>query len=328
LLVVGWLRGLLGLRVLRVLFLCLLVTGNWSLVTAQSPVISASIDSAQLLIGEQAKIHLDIAANKNARLQLPLIADTLMTGVEVLEISKLDTTDIGNNRMQIKYDYLITSFDSALYLLPPFTVIEGLDTVYSQRLALKVSSLPVDTVSMQFYDIKNVVEPPFVWKDYLDIVLYLLAAVLLIGLVIYVIWRRKKHKPLLSLPKKAKVILPPHIQAIKALDEIKSEKLWQQGKEKEFHSQVSDILRTYLQARFGINAMEQVSGETLLEIRGISEADPVYDNLKQLLLTADLVKFAKYHPLPEENEMSLMNAYLFVNRTGSNEQLPMTNDQK
>jgi hypothetical protein len=295
--------------------MCLLVTGNCSLVTAQRAVISASIDSAQLLIGEQTKIHLDIAANKNARLQLPMIADTLMNGVEVIEISKLDTTDIGNNRMQIRYDYLITSFDSALYLLPPFTVIEELDTVYSQRLALKVSSLPVDTVSMQFYDIKNVIKPPFVWKDYLDIILYIWAAALLIALISYVIERRKKHKPLISLPKKEKVILPPHIQAIKALDEIKSEKLWQQGKEKEFHSQVSDVLRTYLHARFGINAMEQVSSETLLEVRGISDADLVYDNLKQLLLTADLVKFAKYRPLPDENEMSLMNAYLFVNRT-------------
>ncbi|GAP72254.1 hypothetical protein SAMD00024442_28_28 [Candidatus Symbiothrix dinenymphae] len=294
---------------------CLLVTGNWSPVTAQKAVISASIDTAQMLIGEQRKIHLNIAANKEARLQLPLITDTLTAGVEVLEISKFDTTDIGNNRMQIEYDYLVTSFDSALYLLPPFVLIEKLDTAYSQRLALKVSSMPVDTTSMQFFDIKDVMKPEFVWKDYAAPVAYSLLAILLIAAIVYVIYRRKKNKPLIPLPKKEKVVIPPHIQAIKALDEIKSEKLWQQGKEKEFHSQVSEVLREYIEGRFGINAMEQVSGEILDAVRGLSEVGELYNNLKQLLLTADLVKFAKYRPMPDENETSITNAYLFVNKT-------------
>ena len=83
-------------------------------------IIKTTIDSTHILIGQQTKIHLEIAADINQSIQIPLISDTLMAGVEVLEISKIDTTDIGNNRMRIKYDYLITSFDSALYLLPPF----------------------------------------------------------------------------------------------------------------------------------------------------------------------------------------------------------------
>ncbi|GHT43734.1 hypothetical protein AGMMS49965_18130 [Bacteroidia bacterium] len=294
------------------IILCLLLATP---AIAQKAVISATIDSAQLLIGEQTHIHLDIAANRDARLQLPLHTETLMEGVEVLEISKFDTTDIGNNRMQIRYDYLITSFDSALYLLPPFAVVEGLDTVYSQRLALKVSSVPVDVSSKQFYDIKDVLTPAFVWQDYLSTALYVWGALVVLLLIIYVIYRIKKHKPIIPMPKKEKIVLPPHVQAIKALDEIKSGKLWQQGKEKEFHSQVSDVIREYLHARFGIDALEQVSGETLEQVRTLSEANAVYNNLKQLLLTADLVKFAKYSPLADENETSLMNAYLFVNET-------------
>ncbi len=105
----------------------------------------------------------------------------------------------------------------------------------------------------------------------------------------------------------------------KALDEIKVQKLWQQGKEKEYHSQVSDVIRKYIEERFDIYAMEMTSDQIFRRMRGMSDADFVFDKLKQLLLLADLVKFAKYHPLPEENELSMMDAYLFVNGTKKEE---------
>ncbi|GHV10364.1 hypothetical protein FACS1894162_4060 [Bacteroidia bacterium] len=274
------------------------------------------MDTAQILIGEQTRLHLEIAADKTAKLQLPLIPDTLMRGVEVVEISKIDTTDIGNNRIQIKYDYQITSFDENLYQLPPFQVVSGKDTFYSNSLALKVSTIPVDTIhSEQFYDIKPVMKPQFVWMDYLPIVLYVWAFWLLVGLIVYLWHRWKNHQPLIPFKKEEKIILPPHVEAIQALDVIKSKKLWQQGKEKEYYSEVSDVVRNYIDRRFGVNAMEMTSGETLLAVRSISDVDFVFDNLKQMLFVSDMVKFAKYHPMPEENELSIGNAYLFVNST-------------
>jgi hypothetical protein len=232
-----------------------------------------------------------------------------------LEISTPDTLDIGNNRIQIKYDYLITSFDSAAYLIPPFKLIAGVDTFYSNEPALKVSTLQVDTQSGNYYDIKDVMNPSLVLADYVHILYYILAVCILILLVFYIIFGKKKQQPVFSFKKEEKIKLPPHTRAIQALDEIKNQKLWQQGKEKEYHSCVSDIIRKYIEERFYVFAMEMTSNEILQKMKGISETDFVYDNMKQILLLADLVKFAKYRPLPEENELSIMNAYLFVNST-------------
>ena len=284
-------------------------------IRAQQPVIKASMDSAQIRIGEQTRLRLEIAADKNSALQLPILSDTLMRGVELLAISPLDTIDLGNNRMQIRYDYLITSFDSALYMLPPFKVIAGMDTFYSNQLALKVSTLPVDTESGGFYDIKDIWKPAFVLSDYIFVLWIILGISLLALLLLYLIFRKKKELPWLPLLKTEKPLLPPHVRALQALDNIKNERLWQQGKDKEYHSQLTEVIRTYIDERFGINAMEMTSGEILQMIQEMSEADPVFTQLKQMLLLSDLAKFAKYHPLPDENELSLIYAYLFVNST-------------
>jgi len=288
-------------------------------------VVKATIDSTNILIGEQTKIHLEIAADKTQQLQIPLISDTLMTGVEVLDISKIDTTDIGNNRIQLKYDYLITAFDSALYLLPPFQVISGTDTAYSSKLALKVSTIPVDTLSGQFYDIKGIRTPPFVWTDYLPFILILLAIIVFIALAGFIIYRLINKKSLV--PFKKEPYVPPHIRAIQQLDAIKLEKLWQMGKIKEYHSDITDTLRKYIEERFGIGAMEMTSGEILSDIEKYSDADSAYDNLKQILILADFVKFAKYQPLPDENELSMTNAYLFVDDTKP-EELPEEKEEE
>jgi hypothetical protein len=282
---------------------------------AQQPVIIASLDSTQLLIGQQTVLHLEIAANHDSKLQLPYIPDTLMRGVEVLNISKPDTTDIGNRRMRIKYDYLITSFDSAVYLLPPFRLIADNDTFYSNDLGLKVSTLPVDTESGKYYDIKNVMNPPFVLADYVHVLFYILGICILILIIVYVIFRKRKQQPIFPFKKEERVFLPPHIRAIQALDAIKERKLWQRGHTKEYHSLISETLRKYLEERFDVNAMEMTSSDILQRMQGLSEVDLVFNHLKRILLLADLVKFAKYGALPEENEGSMMNSYLFVNGT-------------
>ncbi|MDR1682633.1 MAG: hypothetical protein LBS25_04515 [Candidatus Symbiothrix sp.] len=288
-----------------------------SAVSAQTAVIQASLDSMQILIGEQVHLHLKIAADQGAQLQLPYFPEKLIDGVEVLEISQPDTTDIGNNRMQIRYDYLITSFDSALYLLPPFPLIVGTDTCYSNELALKVSSVSVDTESGQFFDIKDILVPELVWQDYIIWLVLFIALRILTALitVLLIEWKKKNRTIRLPFRKETKPDLPPHIRALQALDAIKSEKLWQRGKEKEYYSQITDVVRTYIDERFQIAAMEMTTGEILLRIRSVSAADFVFDHLKRLLFQADLVKFAKYRPLPEENEMSIGNAYFFVDQT-------------
>lgn len=282
---------------------------------AQGPLIDVAIDSAAILIGEQTTLHLTVTTDKDRPVQIVIPNDTLMAGVEVLNLSKPDSSEIENDKLVIKQDVLITSFDSALYLLPPLKVIDGVDTVYSDQVALKVTSIPVNADKPEeFFDIKSVWKPPFVWADYYPIIYGILLALLLVCVIAYIVKRIRARKSLIPF-KKPEPKLPPHEQAIKELDEIKQQKLWQQGRSKEYYTLITETLRKYIVERFGINAMEMTSGEILDLIKKNTEAQSVYDNLRQILRLADFVKFAKMNPLPDENDLSLMNAYLFVNQT-------------
>lgn len=281
----------------------------------QRPLIDVAIDSAAILIGEQTVLHLTVTADQDRPVQVVIPNDTLMAGVEVLNLSKPDSTMIENNRMVIKQDVLITSFDSSLYLLPPLKVIDGVDTIYSNQVALKVSTLPVNVENPEeFFDIKQVWKPPFVLADYYPIIIGILL-VLLLAVLAWYVWKRMRERKSLIPFKKEEPKLPPHEQAIKELDEIKQQKLWQQGQSKEYYTLITETLRRYIVGRFGINAMEMTSGEILELIKQTTEAQSVYDNLQQILSLADFVKFAKMNPLPDENDLSLVNAYLFVNQT-------------
>ena len=296
-------------------FIGLLFLLGGNAMAQQRPLIDVSIDSAAILIGEQTVLHLTVTADQDRPVQVIIPKDTLMAGVELLNLSKADSTQIENNRLVIKQDLLITSFDSALYLLPPLKVIDGVDTVYSNQVALKVSTLPVNAENPEeYFDIKQVWKPPFVWADYLPILLGILLILLLAAAAWYG-WKRWKEQKSLIPFKKEEPKLPPHEQAIKELDAIREQKLWQQGLSKAYYTQITETLRRYIDGRFGINAMEMTSGEILDLIRQNDEAKPLYENLRQILSLADFVKFAKMNPLPDENDLSLANAYRFVEQT-------------
>lgn len=282
---------------------------------AQRTLIDVEIDSAAILIGEQTTLHLTVTADKDRPVSIVIPNDTLMAGVEVLNLSKADSSLIENNRLLIKQDILITSFDSSLYLLPPLKVIDGVDTVYSNQVALKVSTIPVNTDKPEeFFDIKSVWKPPFVWADYYPIIYGILLALFLICVIAYFLKRYRERRSLIPF-KKEEPKLPPHEIAIKELDSIKERKLWQQGMNKEYYTEITETLRKYIEERFSISAMEMTSDDILDLISKNTEAQSVYDNLDQILRLADFVKFAKMNPLPDENDLSMVNAYLFVNQT-------------
>lgn len=309
-----------------ILFLALLTGGK---MYAQKTLIDVTVDSAAILIGEQTVLHLTVTTDKDKVVQLAIPNDTLMNGVEVLELSKADSTLIENNRLLIKQDVLVTSFDSSLYLLPPFKVIDGTDTIYSNQVALKVSTLPVNVDKPEeFNDIKDIWKPPFVLADYYPIIFGILLALFLICVIAYIIKRIRNKQSLIPF-KKSEPKLPPHEQAIKELDEIKQQKLWQQGRSKEYYTLITDTLRKYIVERFGISAMEMTSGEILDIIRKEEGTNSVYENLKQIMQLSDFVKFAKMNPLPDENDLSMMNAYLFINQTKVEEVVvPVVEEQK
>ena len=281
---------------------------------AQQTLIDVKVDTADILIGEQTTLHVTVTTDPNRRIIIPLPSDTLMTGVEVISVSDADST-VADGRLVIRRDILVTSFDSSLYLLPPFIAIDGADTIASNQVALKVSTVPVDVDNPEkFYDIKDVWKPPFVLADYYPWIFGVLTALFLICVIGYLVQRYRRHRSEVPV-KPAEPELPPYETAIRELDSIKDQKLWQQGLNKEYYTQVTDTLRRYISRRYGVNAMEKTSEEILAIIERETDERSVYDTLRQVLRLSDYVKFAKLHPLPDENDESMRNAYLFVNQT-------------
>ena len=299
----------------------------------------ATIQPTEILIGEQALIDLKVITPKDRVISFPVYENEIVPGIEVIAMLPPDTV-IENNVMTLNFRYVVTSFDSTLYHVPFLPIFDGTDTIFSNSFGLKVTSPElsdstlsyldkinrgetdsIDFKQLQINDIKPIRKAPFVWTDFLWIlwlVLGLALLIALIGLIIYFIVNKKKKGYFFKPP----VVLPAHVRAANELDKLKSGKIWQQGREKEFYSKLTDILRRYIYEREGINAMEMTSDEILNNIRQISDVDSVYDNLKQILSTADLVKFAKYKPYPDENDLSMVNAYFFVNQTKEPDPIP------
>ena len=254
---------------------------------AQQVTVDASIDSLQLLIGEQAKVKLEISMDAKQKLQLPFLRDTLVKGVEILDIAKPDTQMLNDGkRMLIKQEYTITSFDSALYYLPPFEVMVNGEPYRSKALA---------------------------WDDVSAIVWLTLLMLALGGLAYYLFVRYKDNKPII---KKIKIEpkLPPHQQALKEIERIKGDKTLRIADPKTYYTELTDVLRTYMEERFGFNAMEMTSSEIIDKLQEINDKESIKD-LMYLFQTADLVKFAKHSPLMNENDMNLVNAVDFINNT-------------
>ena len=277
--------------------------------------VDAKIDSLQLMIGEQAKVELEVSLNANQKLQLPLLNDTLVRGVEILEIAKPDTQMLNaGKRMLVKQEYTITSFDSALYYLPPFEVLVDDMPYRSKALALKVYSVPVDTLNPdQFFGPKSIREVSIIWEDISTIFWLTLLMVALGGLGYYLFKRFKDNKPII---RKVKVEpkLPPHTLALKEIERIKGDKSLRIADPKTYYTELTDVLRTYMAERFGFNAMEMTSCEIIDKLLETNDKDSIRE-LKYLFETADLVKFAKHSPLMNENDMNLVNAVDFINNT-------------
>ena len=277
--------------------------------------VEATIDSLQLLIGEQTKVRLQVSMDANQRLRLPIIRDTLVTGVEVLDIAKPDTQLLNDNkRWLISQEYTITSFDSALYYLPPFEVLVN-DQVYrSKALALKVFSVPVDTLHPdQFFGPKDIEDVSLTWEDLAPLVYALLAMLILGAVSVFFVIRYRNNKPIIKIIK-VQPKLPPHQIAMQKIEAIKADKTWQKADPKLYYTELTDVIRNYIKERFGFNAMEMTSSEIIECLLREKDKDSIKD-LTQLFETADLVKFAKYAPLMNINDMNLVNAIEFINQT-------------
>lgn len=280
--------------------------------------VSATLDSTRILIGDQVMLKLELEKPQSLPVAFTRVPDTLAGKIEVLQRSGIDTILSDNQREKLTQTFLVTCFDSGQYRIPPFRfdyrLDERFDSILTNELLLEVLTMEIDTTRGPT-DVKMPYDAPLTLKEVTPYIMGITLVGALLFLLLYGIKRKKKNLPLFVKP--SKPAEPPHVIALRELDRIREEKLWQKDKIKAFYSEITDVLRNYMEGRFGIPAMEQTTGEIIASFQSdrslISEKSLNY--LHQILPMADLVKFAKYKPLPDDHQMALADAYFFVNDT-------------
>ena len=297
---------------------------------AQDIHATSRLDTTAILIGDQVNLNLQVTCPPTTRIAWPKIPDTILKTIQVIGRTKIDSSLSADKKTLIlRQKLLLTSFDSGFYTIPPirFLYREMPDTtthmVQTSLCLLNVHTVSVDTTKV-IKPIKGPLKVPLTFREMLP---WLLAGVLVILIVLGVIYylrKRKKAEPVFTL--RPKIQVPPHELALTELEKLRVKKLWQSGRIKEYHSELTDILRKYLEEMFGIMAPEMTSDEILDSLRGrrAVQDDPIR-KLTYILTMADLAKFAKMQPLPMENDTSMEHAVVFVRETAFNKEQTVTN---
>ena len=290
-------------------------------IDAQDFSVNATPDSTLMVIGGQMDLTLEVAQPGDITVVFPQFTDTITKNIEIVDRSEPDTTFLDGNRIAIKQTFRITSFDSGLHYIPPMEFELASANLQASKKTRAIGMMvvnPFENVDPQkgITDIKAPIETPFRLSELYRFLPWILGGLAIVLLITAGIWFYFKRRNPLKAFIKEKPKEPPHVIALRELDHIKQEKLWQKGEVKTFHSQLTDILRDYIEDRYGIPAPEQITTEILTSLKTVDlPDDKVLNKIQQVLELADLVKFAKMEPLPDENDLALMNAYFFVNQT-------------
>lgn len=301
--------------ILLLIFTSIQIFGQLNLLTR--------IDKDSIKIGEQLEYNLILNSTNAIH---SFVTDTRGIENSGLEIINAQFDSIFENDQFIyRQNYILTVFDSGEFFLPSLPVLvndnKGLDTLYTDEFTLIVYSPEIDTTK-EIMDIKGPVKTPFNLSEILPYIPWIAGALALIIAILVFMWYLRRKKKVVEEEEN----IPAHIKALIKLDKIKETKLWQQGKVKDYYVELSNTVRTYIEDRYEIPAMESVTWEILERFRKYSYDDDLQvEILDGLLNLSDLVKFAKENPEASENETHLSQAYIFVEKTKVVE-IPKTED--
>ncbi|WEK20665.1 MAG: hypothetical protein P0Y49_05875 [Candidatus Pedobacter colombiensis] len=298
--------------------LMLALTGFTFQGKAQDIKVEAKLDKTTIALGDQTKLHLIAHLPVNGHVDFPVLTDTISSKIQIVEMGKTDTISDKNNPAvkTISRQYTITSFDAGLHMIPAYTFGSKSGSFNTAALPLEVTEVKVDTTKA-IYDIKEPLAVSYSFMDWLRdnwklVMLSALGILVVVALIWYFIKKRKNKPAKVELPKPT---VPLHTIVLDKLNALKSQKLWEQGQVKQYHIELTDIIREYLEKRYEINALEQTSEEIFSGLRHLNISEQNTNKLRQMLLLADLVKFAKATPLNTDNEQSMENAISFVTNT-------------
>lgn len=301
----------------RIIFISVLCLVALPELVAQLISVRSQLERDSMMIGDQLVYTLHVETAANVEVEMPLIKETLSRNIEVLFPLSSDTAVLAGGK-SVDQRYMITSFEPGIQVLPSQPVIyrtgDLIDTARSMPLMIRVFEPVVDT-TQQIKPIKPPINTPLTFREALPwIALGLLG--LLLAVTSYLLVKRfrlrRKYPEMFSLKPQE----PAHVIAFRDLDRLKEEKLWEQGRIKQYYTRLTEITRHYIERQYGIPAMESTTEEILYSFGKSNTDDHLLDEmLRELLQLADLVKFAKEDPLPVDNQTNLNNAYLFVQKT-------------
>lgn len=275
------------------------------------------LDRDSILIGDQVKWSVELNLKQGEAFEFEKPSEPVAEGVETISAFRVDTLRNKRGHLDVEGSMVLTSFDSGSFFLPPLAVNvtreDGTrETLLYQGPTLEVKTIPVDTATFEMYDIKGQIKYPLTFGEMWP---WLLGAILL-GVGIFFLVRfikyRRENRDIFGRPV---VVDPPHIVALRSLEKIRGKKLWQNNKQKEFYSEVTDAIRQYLDGQYNVAAMEMTTSEIF---EGLKESDiepALLEKLRDLFDTADYVKFAKHNASEAENEEVIPLAVRFVNTT-------------
>jgi len=302
----------------QILVLLLLIVSLNKKAGAQNIQVEAKLEQSTIRIGDQTYLHLVVHQPIKAIVSFPQLSDTLISKIQIVKAGKTDTlADKANpNYITINKEIAITGFDEGTYTLPSLNFVYNKESFKTNELILQITSVKVDTTK-GIYDIKQPIVVSYTLIDWLKdnwtwLLGSYLALFLIVGLILYFTKKPKVRNPV---KKEILPVIPPHVIALNNLKALREKKLWQNEDFKLFHSELTDILREYLEKRFQIKTHEKTTEEIIISLKRLDINEENKIILKQILVLADLVKFAKEKPLPSENEESLENAVVFVLHT-------------
>jgi len=272
-----------------------------------TPAISSGVDIDSIKIGEQLHFIINVQADSTAQVIFP--EGQTFSPLEMVEAFATDTVRDDAKITLIK-KYALTQFDSGSYTLPQQKIVINEQSFLTDSLQIAVHTIPVDTIAQQMYDIKDIInvdkKNAFPWKWILGVLLLL---ALVGGLLYWFVWRKKK------LTEEEKVaLLPPYDRAMLELKKLENSKYLIQDEYKQYYSELTSIVRSYLEEDVHISALESTTDQLIEKLEMLKDAgnlkldDDTLLQFKRILQTSDLVKFAKSRPetsIAEEDRKSI-----------------------
>ena len=277
--------------------------------------VRISIEPSEILIGEQASLKIELTQDKDDKVSWPQFSDTIATNVSIIEKLATDTISLPDNRISITSEYLVSSYDSGFYYIPEFVFETTSQKVTSNPVGLTVNTVQVNEQTDDIHAEKDIMSAPFSWIELAQWSGIGLAIILIIAIIVLLLMRFVFKKKVTIIPEEPEVILPAHVVALEKLEQIKTEKIWQQGQIKQFYTQLTDVIREYLSRAYSISAMEMTTDEIVALVKKNKDLDEIRIVLKEMLELSDLVKFAKFIPLENENEKAVLDAFMIVEKT-------------